>query len=267
MACVTHGVLADKGAAYKPVAQLLQDLLPPVTHALLLVTDSLALRTPADASRRSSDSEAERASRPSIIEVSLSQRGARAPTVTLQQLLQPRGALDSHSAALLGQVTAGSVREPLRRLVRAAGSKAFVPLVPLFAVIAGWRKHLSQFPAAAPLNAELKEVHLSCFLSRAACRACHTCRPREHQCHTSQTTPVLAPLFPSLTGAFHEHTGLGPVSDRSCCEHSAPRLPARRGASCFRAQRHVPFQLIHHSNLLGTALTLTRILWKCRYGG
>eukprot|EP00892_Ulva_mutabilis_P005436 jgi/Ulvmu1/3264/UM151_0012.1 len=151
---------SERGAAYKPLAQLLQDVLPPITHALLLVADALAMRAPADVARRSSDSEPARAPRPSIVDVSLSQRGSRAPTVALDQLLQPRAPLDSHPAALLGQVTAGSVREPLRRLVRAAGAKGYVPLVPLFAVIAGWRKHLSQFPAAAALNAELKEVLL-----------------------------------------------------------------------------------------------------------
>lgn len=160
----THGTCnADRAAGYKPVVQLLQDILPPIAHAVIFVADALVMRDPATPPRPSSNPELSR--RPSILEVSLSQRGARQPTITLQQLMQPRGALDSHSAALLAQVTAGSIREPLRRLVRSAGAKSYVPLVPIFAVIAGWRKHLSQFPATAPLNAELKEVGLSLLLS------------------------------------------------------------------------------------------------------
>lgn len=108
-------------------------------------------------------SAAEPSRRPSIVDISLSRRSSSAsaagePSVSVQQVMQAREPLDAHAAAMLGQVTAGGVREPLRRLVRSASVKTYVPLVALFAVLAGWRKHLSQFPAAAPLNAELKEV-------------------------------------------------------------------------------------------------------------
>ena len=151
---------ADKAAAYKPAAQLLQEILPPIAHALIFAADALALRSPAAPGSAASSTHGRR---PSIVEVSLSRRSSSAsasgqPSVSVEQVMQAREPLDEHGAAVLARVTAGGVREPLRRLVRAAAARTYVPLVPLFAIIAGWRKHLSQFPAAAPLNAELKEV-------------------------------------------------------------------------------------------------------------
>lgn len=84
-----------------------------------------------------------------------------APTLTLRDLLQPQRAISEHSAAMLAKFTNGGVREGLVRVVRAASAKSYVPLVPLYAGIAGWRKHLSAFPALAALNAELKDVRLT----------------------------------------------------------------------------------------------------------
>lgn len=81
-----------------------------------------------------------------------------APTVSMHDLLKPSEPLSEHSLAMLGKMTNGGVRDGLIRVARAAGAKSYVPLVPLYAGIAGWRKHLSTFPALAALNAELKEV-------------------------------------------------------------------------------------------------------------
>lgn len=81
-----------------------------------------------------------------------------APSVALRDLLQPQAPIDEHCNALLAKVLGGDVRDALVRVVRACAARSYVPLVPLYAGIAGWRKHLSLFPATAPLNAELKEV-------------------------------------------------------------------------------------------------------------
>jgi hypothetical protein len=89
-----------------------------------------------------------------------------APAVSLRDLIQPQSAVSEHTLAMLGKMTNGGVRDGLVRVVRAVSSKSYVPLVTLYAGIAGWRKHLASFPALAPLNLELKEVRGESFFGR-----------------------------------------------------------------------------------------------------
>jgi hypothetical protein len=81
-----------------------------------------------------------------------------APSITVRDLLQPLAPVSEHTSALVARMTNGGVRDGLVRVVHSSSRQSFVPLVTMYAGIAGWRKHLSSYPGLQALNAELKEV-------------------------------------------------------------------------------------------------------------
>ena len=50
------------------------------------------------------------------------------------------------------------MRDPVRRLTKALAARSAIPLVPLIAAVAAWRRHVAAYPAAAPLATELQEI-------------------------------------------------------------------------------------------------------------
>jgi hypothetical protein len=83
--------------------------------------------------------------------------GREPPPLPLRQLLAPAAPLSEAGADAVAKITAG-VRDPVRPLIKSLAKASAIPLIPVIAALSAWRRHLGQFPAAAPLSAELQGI-------------------------------------------------------------------------------------------------------------
>ena len=123
---------------------------------------------------------------------------ATLPPIALRDLLAPRQPLSDGGLDALGRVTAG-VKEPLKRLLSTLAARSFLPLIPILAAVEAWREHLAQFPTAAQLGEELRDV-LQDTTNELRKRQVRLAPPRSFDCLCFALWPVLL-----LVGTWPTH--------------------------------------------------------------